>query len=261
MNKNMEKNKNSINENINNNNDNSINNNNINNNIINSIESLSDSYSTNIKSNQYYADSDEIERCRLCNGIESTKENPKLKICSCKDYIHFECLKKYIKTKIEIHENSRFTVKTYICRDFNCQICLQPYPLRFRIKEYNKIYELINFYTPPELDYIILESLDYIENDNNYKIIHVVQLERDKISIGRKFTNDIIDPDMSVSREHAVLNYNKEKGNITIENRSQRFGTLVLIKGNIKMTKKKIGFQVGKSYITAYLVEKNEGEN
>ena len=249
MNKSTEKNKNSINEKINNN---SI----INKNIINNNESLSDSYST-----EYNADSNEIEKCRICYGIESTKENPMIKICSCKDYFHFKCLKIYIKTKTEIHENSRFTVKTYICQKFNCEVCLEPYPLRFRIKEYNKIYELIDFDLPQELDYIILESLDYIENDKNYKIIHVVQLERDKISIGRNLMNDIIDPFLSVSREHAVLNYNKEKGNITIKNRSQKFGTLVLIKGNIKMTKKKIGFQVGKSYITAYLAEKNEGEN
>ena len=37
----------------------------------------------------------ENERCRICFDVESTKDNPKLRICSCKDYIHFECLKKY----------------------------------------------------------------------------------------------------------------------------------------------------------------------
>ena len=266
INENMENNGKNINKNKNNN---IINDDNIK--LINNNESISDNYSTdeiineinknNIKSNQYYADSDETKRCRLCDKIQSTKENPILKICSCKDYIHFECLKTYIKTKIEIHENSKLTVKTYICPKFNCEVCLAPYPLRFRIKEYNKIYELIDYNIPPVLDYIVLESLDYIKEDKNYKMIHVVQLKEDKISIGRNFTNDIIDPDLSVSREHAVLNYNKEKGNITIENRSKKFGTLVLIKGNIKMKQKKIGFQVGNSYITACLAEKNEGEN
>ena len=38
-----------------------------------------------------------------------------------------------------------------------------------------------------------------------------------------------------------------------MENLSEKFGTLILIKGNIKMKEKKIHIQVGKSYIQAYL--------
>ena len=167
----------------------------------------------------------------------------------------------YIKTKIEIHENSKFTVKTYICPKFNCEVCLSTYPLRFRIKEYNKIYELIDYNIAPELDYIVLESLDYIIEDKNYKMIHVVQLFKDKINIGRSHFNDIIDTDISVSREHAVLNYNKREGIITIENKSQKFGTLVLVRGNITVKEKKISFQVANNYITASMIEKNIGEN
>ena len=66
---------------------------------------------------------------------------------------------------------------------------------------------------------------------------------------------------MSVSRNHAVLKYNKENGDLTIENRSKTFGTLVLIKGNIKIKENKIFFQVGKSLVTARLVEKRENND
>ena len=199
---------------------------------------------------------DENERCRICYSFESTKENPKLRICLCKTFIHFECLKKYICTKIEIKDNADFKVQTYICPKFNCEVCLTPYPLSFRIKEYNKIYQLIDYNIPTEFDYLVLESLDYLKEHANIKIIHVVQLSKDKISIGRKNENDIIDTDISVSRNHAVLKYNKEKGNIIIENRSEKYGTLVLIKGNIIVKEKKIGFQVGKSYVTASMIKK-----
>ena len=204
---------------------------------------------------------DENERCRICFSSESTKENPKLRICSCKDYIHFDCLKKYINTKIEITDNSAQTIRTYICPKFNCEVCLTPYPLRFRIKEYNKIYELIDYNIAKELDYIVLESLDYIENGRNYKIIHVIQLINDIINIGRNCLNDIIDTDISVSENHAVLKYNKEKGYITIENRSEKYGTLVLIRGDITIEEKKIGLQVGSNYVTACMIEKKIGEN
>ena len=56
------------------------------------------------------------------------------------------------------------------------------------------------------------------------------------------------------------MKYNKETGKLFLENLSEKFGTLVLIKGNIKMKEKKIHFQVGKSYIVANLVE-NFNEN
>ena len=194
------------------------------------------------------------ELCRICFDGKSTKENPKICLCQCKDYIHYECLKRYMSTKLEIHENEKGNVKTYNCNKFNCDVCLSPYPLSFRIAEFNKIYELIDLNMPKELDYVILESLDYIKDDGNIKTVHLVELNDEEINIGRYDTNDIVDTDISVSRRHAIMKYNKETGKLYLENLSEKFGTLVLIKGNIKMKEEKIHFQVGKSYIVANLV-------
>ena len=202
----------------------------------------------------------ENEKCRICFGSKSTRENPRLKLCSCHDSIHFECLKAYLKTKIETRENEKLTVKTYICNKYNCDVCLKPYPVRFRIPEFDKIYELIDLNRPPELDYIILESLDYIKEHNNLKILHFVELNGDDIKIGRYDTNDIIDTDISVSRKHAILKFNKENGKLYLENLSEKFGSLILIKGNIKLKEKNIHFQVGKSYIKACLSDVAETE-
>ena len=87
----------------------------------------------------------------------------------------------------------------------------------------------------------------------------------EKIYIGRNSKNDIlnsqndiIDLDISVSRKHAVLKFNEENGNLTIENRSEKFGTLVLIKGNVKVKEKKIFLQVGNNFISSRIVEENE---
>ena len=205
------------------------------------------------------------EKCRICLDTQSTEENPKLRLCSCKDCIHYECLKKYIKTKIQIQGNLQGTVKTYICKNFNCDICFDPYPLRFKLLEYNRIYTLIDYDISSEINHIVLESLDYIKGGTNLKIVHVVVLIDEKIYIGRNSKNDIlnnendiVDLDISVSRKHAVLKFNKENGNLTIENRSEKFGTLVLIKGNVKVKEKKIFFQVGNNFISARIVEENE---
>ena len=199
-------------------------------------------------------------KCRLCFEIYSSEDNPKITLCSCKDYIHYECLKNIIKANIEFYENIKGTVKTYICNKFNCERCLMPYPLRFRIPNFNRTYELIDLKMPSELDYLIIESLDYIKEQNNLKTIYLVQLSDDEFHIGRYDSNDIIDNDISVSRNHAVLKFNREKGKIYLENKSEKFGTLVLIKNNLKMKENNINFQVGRTYINAKLESYIDGD-
>ena len=200
----------------------------------------------------------ENELCRICFDCKSTRENPKIRLCSCRDFIHFECLKSYLNTKTEIHENENLTVKTYICNKFNCDVCCKPYPLRFRIPEFDRTYELIDLTVPLEFDYIILESLDYIKERYNLKTVHIVYLNEDEIKIGRNDENDIIDTDISVSRRHAMLKFHKDTGKLNLINISEKFGTLILIKGNIKMKENDIHFQVGKSYIKAQLKDEDD---
>jgi len=110
---------------------------------------------------------------------------------------------------------------------------------------------------------MILESLDFVkEKDNkkdNIKTIHVIQLIEYEIYIGRNGANDVIDGDLTVSRNHAILRYNKDEGKVILENRRETYGTLVLIKGNIKMKKKSLNFQIGSSFITVNLTP-NEKE-
>ena len=201
----------------------------------------------------------EGEQCWICLQDSSTSiDNPLISICKCKDkFVHYLCLKQYLQTKIKIRENFKGTVSTYCCNKFNCDMCLTPYPTRFKISEFNKEYELIDLNLPEELDYMILESLDFVkEKDDkkeNIKRIHVIQLKDDEIYIGRNGMNDVIDEDLTVSRNHAILRYNRAEGEVVLENRSETYGTLVLIKGNIKMKKKNINLQIGNSFITANL--------
>ena len=201
----------------------------------------------------------EGEQCWIClEGSSTSIDNPLINICECKNkFVHYLCLKQYLQTKIKERENFKSTVFTYCCNKFNCDMCLTPYPTRFKISEFNKEYELIDLNLPEELDYMILESLDFVkEKDDkkeNIKRIHVIQLKDDEIYIGRNGMNDVIDEDLTVSRNHAILRYNRAEGEVVLENRSETYGTLVLIKGNIKMKKKNINLQIGNSFITANL--------
>ena len=198
--------------------------------------------------------------CFICLKEESTIKNPLVKICKCKNFVHYECLKEFLRTKIIIQENPKGNVFTYFCPKFNCDVCLCPYPIRFRIPEFNKVYELIDINQPEEFNYLVLESLDYIKENKNIKKVHFIKLSDEVIKIGRSHTNDIKDDDISISRTHCELKFNKDNGDIILENKSEKFGTLVLIRNNIKMNENEIKFQVGRSLISAKLCTKDVTE-
>ncbi len=222
-------------------------------------ESGDDYYNDNDNDNNNNNDSkseNEDIKCYSCLNSDSDKNNPLICLCNCHSYIHYECLKKHLLSKITVMENFKKTVKTYIFQKFNCDSCLKPYNSRFRIPEFDKIYELIDLTLPEESDYIYLESLDYIRDNENIKIIYIAQLIDQEITIGRQDYNDIIDNDTSISREHALLRYNKNNGNIFLEDKNGKYGTLVLVRGNIKIKKEKTFFQIGNTYISMELKDK-----
>ena len=197
----------------------------------------------------------EYSKCKICNNSDSDINNPLICLCNCCHHqIHYECLKEHLKSKIIISENLKKTVTTYRCEKFNCDKCLKPYYLRFRIPEFDKTYELIDLTLPEETDYICLESLDYIKDNNNIKTLHIVKLEDQEITIGSQESNDIIDYDISESTDYAVLRYNKSNGNLFLENKSEKFDTLVLVRGNVKITEEKTFFQIGNIKLSMKLI-------
>ena len=191
----------------------------------------------------------ENDKCWLCFGSNFDEDNPLVCLCNCHNFIHFECLKAYLNSKITVTQNLKKTVTTYTCEKFNCDVCLKPYQLRFRIPEIDRTYELIDLKLPEELDYICLESLDYIKDNNNIKTVHIVQLIDEEINIGKSKDNDIIDDDIWIK-------YNKNNKSLFLENKNGRYDTLVLVRGNIKVNKEKTYFQIQNTYISMELTNK-----
>ena len=216
------------------------------------IVSLNNEY---IEGKNSYSESED-KLCWICFDIDPTTiDNPKINICKCKNrFVHYLCNKSFLKAKLTIHENLGHTVLSYNSNEFNCNICLTPYPTRFKISEFNKTYELIDLNLLEESNYIILESLDYKKGINYIKKIHVIKLNDKEIYIGRKIINDVIIDEPTVSRYHAVLKYNENEGKVILENISKTYGTLVLIKGNIKMKNKNLYLQIGNLFITVNLI-------
>ena len=106
----------------------------------------------------------------------------------------------------------------------------------------------------------MFESLNQVKENCNIKSIHVIQLTEDVIKIGRGHESDVRINDISVSRVHALLKYDNVTGRLLIRNLKSKFGTLVLLKKPLIIKDKKIDLQVGRTFIEAGLISKNEFE-
>ena len=202
--------------------------------------------------------------CKICYSEENDKEkNPLVHLCNCSGglrFSHFECIKKWMETKLSIKENEKKTVKSYNIKSFNCEICKTPYPFKFKLNGIEKPFELIDLQKPSEADYIILESLNQMKENCNIKSIHVIQLTGDELTIGRGHESDVRINDISVSRKHAILKYNNEEGTLLLRDLKSKFGTLILIKKPLLIKEKKIHLQIGRTYIEGWLMGMAEFE-
>lgn len=227
--------------------------------------------------------------CQICRKDSDDNENPLLKICNCKS--HFKCLREKLISDIK-NELKTQRVYSFNPLDFKCSECQQIVPLRF--EKLGKIYNFLEF---EDMFYIVLEYLGKIDNeeknndnDKNQAKVYIINLDhlddKSEIKIGnnrKNIKNDIDLQDVYISRSHAVIKFNKENGNLILENRSitevvynkedgtliqkekieiineEKIGklafsrTFVLIKDNFKLKENKINFRVGNCYITAKL--------
>jgi hypothetical protein len=117
--------------------------------------------------------------CRFCWGSESTEENPCIVPCKCSGsvgFIHFECLRNWLGTKLQRKE-SEHLVSMY-WKTFECEICKQAYPYLFKTAN-NKVYKLVDIQLPASCQsesgsshYIVMESLPLERNSS--RTIHVL---------------------------------------------------------------------------------------
>jgi hypothetical protein len=170
--------------------------------------------------------------------------------------LHLECLKLWLKSKLEIKEINNKPGVSYIINKFNCELCHEPYPIT--IKNNNINYNLIDYNVPEGQNYIILQSLNSIK-ENNYPLsIHVLMFIENESSyiLGRGHESDIRITDISVSRSHARIFMKDDK--FFMEDLGSKFGSLVLAKEHVIL---ECGFiyQIGRSLF--YFDKDNDNNN
>ena len=173
-----------------------------------------------------------IKACRVCYGTEFSIENPLISPCICKGsmkYIHYQCLKNWLKSKIEIDLNINPEIEeevglTYCTKDLICELCKNKFP--DYINHNGKIYN-ITFYKPKFKEFIILESIRH--DKFKTKFIHILSFDNNKyqISLGRSNDCELSIPELSVSRFHCFIH--KDNNKIFIEDNNSKFGTCILL--------------------------------
>ena len=172
--------------------------------------------------------------CRICYGEDSNENNPLICPCICKGYmryIHYECLKNWLNSKIEeepLEENylSKPNCITYNKKNISCEICKVKFP-DYII--HNNIYYNILFYKPKFDEFIILESFNSNSLEENV-YYHIISLDHKAyITIGRSNNCDLTFPELSVSRNHSIIRRGENNTNVFLEDNNSKFRTLVLI--------------------------------
>jgi hypothetical protein len=194
---------------------------------------------------------DAKKQCRICLMDETDSEEVLVNPCKCKgtsEYVHIKCLHDWISSKAKKKVNPNTTCSYW--KKLNCEVCKVIYPDLVEVN--NERHEMVPI-TRPETPYIILERVFYDKsksNSDNSKTLILLSItgEDNQIKIGRGHECDLRENDISVSRLHAFIKY--QEGQFVIFDNNSKFGTLILLRKDYPIEKKKIALQVGRTVIT-----------
>ena len=173
-------------------------------------------------SNYSYTLIKEKPTCRICLGDDYDDKNPLINPCRCSGtmkYLHLECLRQLVKSKVQTTVNERVTVLTF--KTLECDICKSPFPEHVKVK--HTTYTVIDL-NRPHTNYVIIEGV--VRETPDVKSIFVVNFNEGRtIKVGRASDADLRLSDISVSRSHAQMML--VKGQLVLVDTKSKFGTLV----------------------------------
>lgn len=179
-------------------------------------------------------DGEEAIQCKVCWSSDQTAENPLLNSCKCDGsvrFIHYECLKFWLKQKMAKKEEAN--VISYTWKQFECEICKKPYPYVF--KSNGTKYRLVDVDLPKDKNFLWLESLTFEKNSS--RMVHLIMPDEGhkEFKMGRGHESDLRVSDISVSRCHAIIKFDPMTNKYYIEDNLSKFGTLVLANHDIEL--------------------------
>jgi len=198
-------------------------------------------------------DNTESNICRICLQSNATEEDPMISICKCKgsmNIIHLKCLSQWLQHKLSVREMAKKAGITYTVKAYNCEICKEPYPIS--IKYGNTSYNLLTYPIPENQNFVILESLNSIK-ENQYPLsVHILLFtDNEYYILGRGHDSDVRISDISVSRVHSKIYFADNK--LYLEDCGSKFGTLVLAKEEVEINQDIKILQIGRTLVSSQL--------
>ena len=178
--------------------------------------------------------------CRVCYSDEKEVDSPLISPCKCMGglkYIHLSCLRNWISARAILKSNeSNDECLKYEINQVNCEICQEPYPDYIYSQDKEHLYEIFDFIQMKFNNYIIIETIPINYNSEEIRKkreIFVLSFdEKDSIFIGRSHSTDMRLNDITVSRYHSKIIFNRDKNKYYIRDMGSKFGTGILIQNN-----------------------------
>jgi len=195
---------------------------------------------------------EEKSQCRICLMEEHDTPEVLVNPCKCKgtfESVHIKCLQDWISSKVKKKSNSNASCMYW--KKLHCEVCKEALPDLVDVS--GEKLELVPIYRT-EFPYILLERVFYDKTrdstGNNSKTMILLSIieEGEQIKMGRGHECDLRENDISVSRLHAYIKYNN--GKFTIIDNNSKFGTLILLRKQYQIEKKKVALQTGRTVIT-----------
>jgi hypothetical protein len=195
--------------------------------------------------------------CKICLETEYNLANPLITPCSCSGsvkHVHLSCLKQWITSKC--YSKVDVACSMYMWKDLECELCHQSLPDVFLHD--NQEISLVDI-VKPKTPYLILETMP--ENKDIRKVYYVATVTEDNkeclLKLGRKSDCHVKINDISVSRLHAMIKLHN--GKFLLENGFSKFGTLLLLRGEVPLHKEYgTSVQIGRTVLAFDLATKEE---
>lgn len=198
--------------------------------------------------------------CRICllegPGDEESENDPLIRPCRCKgtiEYVHLGCLRHWIKGRLNVSDSPS---GSYFYRLLSCELCRSVYPAYIYTGSEKETLVEVPRTVPP---FIVLENMVRDTQQHSSRGLHVISLSDNKLlKLGRGHESDIRIADVSISRCHATVRF--QRGKFVLEDHNSKFGTLLAMRRPRALEPgSNLSIQVGRSVLSLSL-QSVEGE-
>lgn len=187
--------------------------------------------------------------CRICLLEGPGEDDPLITPCQCKgsiEFVHLGCLRHWIRGRLNLPDTP---MGSYFYRPLACELCKTVYPTQImHDRERMPLVEVPQTQPP----FVVLENMVRDSQQHTSRGLHVISLAEKPLKLGRGHESDVRIADVSISRCHATISFNR--GAFTLEDNNSKFGTLVVMKKPRQLdANSPISIQMGRTVLSLSL--------